>query len=86
MAQRMMSIVDEATGTELDIVVDDKTHLKVVLRIRFGWFRRFGIRLGILLGLEDLLQLPGTVSRLEESGGKNEPFQLVVIFLRLRVG
>jgi hypothetical protein len=58
---------DKPTGAEIVIVLDDKAHLEVVLRIRASNLCILIENWCLFLGLENLFELLATMTGLEEA-------------------
>ena len=84
-----MSVLKQTTRTKLNIVVDHKSDLEVVLWVRANDFDSVVAERSLFLELENLAELLGAMPGLEKAIGNVQAFQdilflLIFFCLRLR--
>jgi hypothetical protein len=80
----LLSILAETAGTKVGIIINDKTHLEIILWVRARSLGLVIVNKGGFFHFQDLGQLASALTRLEQVGGDDEALEIsLIIFLFL---
>lgn len=78
----MLGVGEEATGAKIHIILDDEISLEVVFRVVTSDLDLIVCRIGLLLGFQNLVEMPSALLGLKQSVGNDKTIQIVVFLLR----
>ena len=81
----MLGVGEETTGAEIHIILDDETCLKVIFRIVASDLHLIVCGIGLLLGFQNLVEMPSALLGLKQSVGNDKTVQIVVFLLCFRI-
>lgn len=81
-----VGVGEEAAWAEIHVVFDDETSLKVVLGVGCGNLNLVGCRVGLLLGLQDLVEMPDTLLGFKQGIRNDKTFEIVIFFFGFGIG
>jgi hypothetical protein len=81
----LLRVCEETARTQVDIVLNDKASFEVVFGVRCSELDWVSYWFGLLLGLEQFVELPYALLGFKQGVWDNKAFQVIVFILRLRI-